>query len=176
MISPKLKKNEATIRRRLIYHDFSDISGSIFFRTGTQQSYRLYTIGRPGPMFCRLRTLSCSQPNFQARSRRGKQGLITLIFCPCSVKFEQNPLFYPRGCAAPLRGITPIATLERFVVYCPCEQNISAAPPGVAHRARGIAQAVTSPSSWFSAGGPGVDLASASRAFFMPVLPTNRTS
>ena len=28
------------------------------------------------------------------------------------------PLFYPRGCAAPLRGSTPIATLERFVVYC----------------------------------------------------------
>ena len=40
-------------------------------------------------------------------------------------------------------GITPIATLERFVVYCSCEQNISAAPPGAAQRARGIAQAVT---------------------------------
>ena len=47
------------------------------------------------------------------------------------------------GCAAPLRGITPIATLERFVVYRSCEQNISAAPSGAAQRARGIARAVT---------------------------------
>ena len=31
-----------------------------------------------------------------------------------SVKFEQIPLFYPRGWAAPLRRISPIATLERF--------------------------------------------------------------
>ena len=51
--------------------------------------------------------------------------------------------FYPRGCAAPLRGITPIAALERFVAYCSCEQIISAVPPGAAQRARGIAQAVT---------------------------------
>ena len=43
----------------------------------------------------------------------------------------------------PLRGIRPIATLERFAVYCSCKQNISAAPPGAAQRARGIAQAVT---------------------------------
>ena len=50
-------------------------------------------------------------------------------------------LFYPRGCAAPLRGIAPIATLERFVVYCSCEQIISAAPRGAAQKARGIARA-----------------------------------
>ena len=61
----------------------------------------------------------------------------------CLVKFEQIPLLFPRGCAAPLRGISAIATLERFVVYCSCEQNILAAPPGAAQRARGIAQAVT---------------------------------
>ena len=60
-----------------------------------------------------------------------------------SVKFEQFPLPYPRSCAAPLQGIAPIATLERFVIYCSCEQIISAAPPGAAQRARGIAQAVT---------------------------------
>ena len=59
------------------------------------------------------------------------------------VKFEQIPLFYQRCCAAQLRGIKPIATLERFVVYCSCEQIISAAPPGAAQRAQGIAQAVT---------------------------------
>ena len=47
-----------------------------------------------------------------------------------SVKFEQIPLFYPRGRAAPLRGITPIATLERFVVYCSSELIISGPPPG----------------------------------------------
>ena len=35
-----------------------------------------------------------------------------------------------------LFGIAAIATLERFVVYCPCEQIISAAPPGAAQRAR----------------------------------------
>ena len=52
---------------------------------------------------------------------------------------DVTTLFYPRGCAAPLRGITPIATLERFY----CEQKMSAAPPGAAHRAQGIAQAVT---------------------------------
>ena len=47
-------------------------------------------------------------------------------------KFEQIPLFYldPRGGAAPLRGIAPIATLERFVVYCSaCKQVISGARP-----------------------------------------------
>ena len=57
-----------------------------------------------------------------------------------SAKFEQIPLFYSRGLAAPLRGIAPISTLERFVVYCSCEQIISAAPGGAAQRARGIAQ------------------------------------
>ena len=40
------------------------------------------------------------------------------------------PLFYPRGCAAPLRGITPIATLERFVVYCSSELIISGRASG----------------------------------------------
>ena len=60
-----------------------------------------------------------------------------------SVKFEQIHLFYPRGGAAPLLGIAPIKTLERFVVYCSCEQIVLAAPPGVAQRAQGIAQAVT---------------------------------
>ena len=30
-----------------------------------------------------------------------------------SVKFEQIPLFYPRGCAAPLRGIAAIATFGK---------------------------------------------------------------
>ena len=39
-----------------------------------------------------------------------------------SVKFEQISLFYPRGCAPLLRRIASIATLERFVVYCSCEQ------------------------------------------------------
>ena len=33
----------------------------------------------------------------------------------CALKFDQIPLFDPRGGAAPLRGIAPIATLERFV-------------------------------------------------------------
>ena len=47
-----------------------------------------------------------------------------------SVKFEQIPFFYPRGCAAPLREITPIATLERFVVYCSSELIISGSAPG----------------------------------------------
>ena len=56
---------------------------------------------------------------------------------------KQFKLFYSRCCAAPLRGIAPIATWERFVVYCSCKQIISAAPPGAAQRARGIAQAVT---------------------------------
>ena len=42
-----------------------------------------------------------------------------------SVKFEQIPLFYPRGCAAPLREIAPITALERFVVYCSYKQIIS---------------------------------------------------
>ena len=37
------------------------------------------------------------------------------LFGLCLVKFEQIPLFCPRGCAAPLRGIAAIATLERFV-------------------------------------------------------------
>ena len=46
------------------------------------------------------------------------------------VKFEQIPFFYPRGCAAPLRGITPIAALERFVVYCSSELIISGSAPG----------------------------------------------
>ena len=41
------------------------------------------------------------------------------------------------------RGIARIATLDRVVVYCSCEQIISAAPPGAAQRAQGIAQAVT---------------------------------
>ena len=133
-----------------------------------------------------------------------------------SVKFEQIPLFYPRGCAAPLREIAAIATLERFIArasriyrprprarprghgellkllrlrgigspiryhkicwifallrslrriaalgargtawisfvfYCSCEQIISAAPPGAAQIARGIAQAVTALSIWSS--------------------------
>ena len=49
---------------------------------------------------------------------------------PGRVKFEQIPLFYPRGCAAPLRGITPIATLERFVVYFTSELIISGRAPG----------------------------------------------
>ena len=31
-----------------------------------------------------------------------------------NLEFKQIPLFYPRGCAAPLRGIAAIATLERF--------------------------------------------------------------
>ena len=63
--------------------------------------------------------------------------------CSDGCDSEQIPLFYPRGCAAPLLGIAAIATLERFVLYCSCEQNISAAPPGAAQRARGIAQAVS---------------------------------
>ena len=37
------------------------------------------------------------------------------------VKFEQIPLFYPRGCATTLRGIA----LERFVAYCSSELIIS---------------------------------------------------
>ena len=49
-------------------------------------------------------------------------------------------MFYPRGCAAQLRGITPIATLERFVVYHSSELIISGRAP---QRARGIAHAVT---------------------------------
>ena len=47
-----------------------------------------------------------------------------------SVKFEQITLFYPRGCAVPLRRIAPIALLERFVVYCSCKQIISGRAPG----------------------------------------------
>ena len=45
------------------------------------------------------------------------------------VSAEQIPLFYPRGCAAPPRGITLIATLERFV-YCSSELVISGRAPG----------------------------------------------
>ena len=56
---------------------------------------------------------------------------------------DQLPVTVTVVLTAPLRGIAAIATLERFVVYCSCEQNISAAPPGAAQRARGIAQAVT---------------------------------
>ena len=70
------------------------------------------------------------------------------------VKFEQIPLFYPRGWAwaAPLRGITPIATLERFVVYCSCWPIIlGPGQPGAAQRARGIAQAVTHKGCWIFA-------------------------
>ena len=47
-----------------------------------------------------------------------------------SANIEQIPLFYPRGGAAPLQGIPPIATLERFVVYCPSELIISGRAPG----------------------------------------------
>ena len=38
--------------------------------------------------------------------------------------------FYPRGCAAPLRGIATIATLEKFVLYCSSELIISIRAPG----------------------------------------------
>ena len=46
------------------------------------------------------------------------------------VKFEQIPLFYPHGCAAPQRGIALIVTLERFVVYFSSELIISGRAPG----------------------------------------------
>ena len=46
-----------------------------------------------------------------------------------SLKFEQIPLFYPRGSAAPLQGIAAIATLERFVLYCSSELIISGSTP-----------------------------------------------
>ena len=69
----------------------------------------------------------------------GRKRLSTLFWLLNSTP----PLLYPRGSAAPLPGIAPIATLERFVLYCSCEQIISAAPAGAAQRARGIAQAVT---------------------------------
>ena len=46
------------------------------------------------------------------------------------VKFEQIPLYYPCGCAAPQCRIAPIATLERFVVYCSSELIISGHAPG----------------------------------------------
>ena len=45
-------------------------------------------------------------------------------------KFEQIPLFYQRCCVAPLRGSTPIAALERFVVYFLSELIISGSTPG----------------------------------------------
>ena len=47
-----------------------------------------------------------------------------------SVSKQQIPsgLCYPRGRAVPLRGISPIATLERFVVYRSWELNISGRP------------------------------------------------
>ena len=35
-----------------------------------------------------------------------------------SAKYEQILLFSLRGCVAPQRGITPIDTLQRFVVNC----------------------------------------------------------
>ena len=35
-------------------------------------------------------------------------------------------VIYPRCCAAQLRGIAHIATLEKFVVYCLCKQIILA--------------------------------------------------
>ena len=63
-----------------------------------------------------------------ARRRSGDQDSLT----------GRRPLSESTG-----RGIAPIATLERFVVYCSSELIISAAPPGAAQRARGIAQAVT---------------------------------
>ena len=46
------------------------------------------------------------------------------------VKFEQIPLFYPRGCAAQLREIATIDTLERFVLYCLCWLSLLARPRG----------------------------------------------
>ena len=49
----------------------------------------------------------------------------------------QVPLFYPRGCAAPLRGIAAVATLERFVVYCSCKRIISGRAPVRGHEGTG---------------------------------------
>ena len=57
-----------------------------------------------------------------------------------SVKFEQFPLFYPCGWAAPLRGIAPMiaaVALVRFVLI------ISGRAPGRGPEAREIAPAVT---------------------------------
>ena len=60
----------------------------------------------------------------------GQARLRNSLSISASVKFEQIPMFYPRGCAAPLRRIEPIATLERFVVYCSLELIISGRAPG----------------------------------------------
>ena len=61
-----------------------------------------------------------------ATMSRGGHSIVTRR----SANIEQIPLFYPRGGAAPLQGIPPIATLERFVVYCPSELIISGRAPG----------------------------------------------
>ena len=50
--------------------------------------------------------------------------------CTPSNKQQIIPLFYPRDRGAPLRGIAPIATLERFIVYGLCKQIISGRAPG----------------------------------------------
>ena len=70
--------------------------------------------GRPGP------ARSAAAP----QSGSGSVSESTHSWC----QFEQIPLFHPRGWAAQLRGFTPIATLERFAVYCSCEDYIVRAP------------------------------------------------
>ena len=59
-----------------------------------------------------LLSLAIKNKPFQCSNGRNSQQQC------CSVKFEYIPLFYQHCCAAPLWGIAPIATLERFVVYC----------------------------------------------------------
>ena len=86
-------------------------------------------------MIMHWQILNCS-PNRRKRSRCQEAWEILHVTSSASkagkVKFEYSsfPLFYPRGWAAPLRGITPIALLERFVVYCSSELIISGRTSG----------------------------------------------
>ena len=60
-------------------------------------------------------------------------------------------------CAAPLRGIAAIATLERFVVYCSSELIISGRAPGHGPEGTGSCSScyASGPSSLLSLTGPG---------------------
>ena len=86
-------------------------------RPGSAQGLRRQPLRQPQPL---LHSVSAPSPTRALRDERAS----------ASVNFEQIPLFYPRGCTAPLRGIAAIATLERFVVYYSSELIISGRAPG----------------------------------------------
>ena len=55
---------------------------------------------------------------------------MTYLLSTDKKKFEQIPLFYPRGYAVPQRGIAAIAILERFVDYYLSDLITSGRAPG----------------------------------------------